>query len=197
MSNDQVRDALAKARRFVWAQAPRIGENSEITNLIETIDAALALPPAHGVTDAVHQQWEYIWQHIITPSDLNEIGKRGWQLCYGYDSRNASGLETQYCFFKRPALEAAALASSPQGWRTMDSAPKDGSNILIAGGTILFDGSTYDDWLECKGIYTAWWFTRYDGGWCSGNAEGHDEFIWHKPTHWQPLPPPPPERKMP
>lgn len=47
------------------------------------------------------EQWEYIWIHIITPSELNDWGAKGWELCYGYDSRNAFKQETQYCFFKR------------------------------------------------------------------------------------------------
>ena len=77
-------------------------------------------------------------------------------------------------------------------WQKIETAPKDGSTILIAGGTIMYDGSTYDDWFPFKGVALANWSTRYDGGWISGNAEGYDEFIWHKPTRWMPMPEAPP-----
>ena len=47
------------------------------------------------------EKWEYIWRHIHSPSELNPLGEDGWELCYGYDSRDAFGKETQYCFLKR------------------------------------------------------------------------------------------------
>lgn len=48
-----------------------------------------------------HDKREYLWCHIIAPSELNDWGSKGWELCYGYDSRNVAGQVTQYCFFKR------------------------------------------------------------------------------------------------
>jgi len=60
-------------------------------------------------------------------------------------------------------------------WQPIETAPRDGTLILIAGGTFF-------------GVDIAAW--RRDG-WCGGYGAEYDGEYWHKPTHWMPLPPPP------
>lgn len=65
-------------------------------------------------------------------------------------------------------LQSAAPATSPDdGWRTIDSAPRDGTSVLLYGGDWAFEAQ----WRDNE------WYTAYPNG---------DE-----PTHWMPLPNPP------
>ena len=77
-----------------------------------------------------------------------------------------------------PALcEAIAQGAVVQQWQTMDSAPKDGTSVLVNVGI----GISIGEYL--KGFHPwndgAWWI---EGGQTTG-----------VPTHWQPLPPAPKE----
>ncbi len=70
----------------------------------------------------------------------------------------------------------SALAPDAAKWRTIESAPKDGTHMLM-----LQDGY----------ISEAWWrldvFEKeYEWG---GSSWSYAP--WKQPTHWQPLPPPP------
>jgi hypothetical protein len=58
-------------------------------------------------------------------------------------------------------------------WKTIDSAPKDGTYIL------LVDQGNY---LLARWRRNAWWSQLTN----SGRA-----IVWHEATHWMPLPPPP------
>lgn len=71
------------------------------------------------------------------------------------------------------------------GWMPIESAPKDGTHVLIAGGT--FDAH-WDEGLEFKGVCIAYWHGDH---WHGNEANAHDEWKRHHPTHWQPLPAPP------
>jgi hypothetical protein len=80
-------------------------------------------------------------------------------------------------------------------WQPIETAPKDGTKILVYGGgqswPSLINPDTKergeaDDWLVVFWDYNmdsekAWMFCNYEG------AYGE----WYKPTHWQPLPEPP------
>ena len=71
------------------------------------------------------------------------------------------------------------------GWLPIETAPKDGSKVL------LWTDSTLDPyWCDCVGrrevehfqtVQTAWW--NLDDGW--------EKELVGQPTHWMPLPPPP------
>lgn len=82
------------------------------------------------------------------------------------------------------------------GWRTIDSAPLDGTEIILRKGDRVTSGA-YIEWTETEshfhgstGVYLgvtecdsgADW-QSWDGGFCKDDA----------PTHWQPLPAPPTE----
>jgi len=78
-------------------------------------------------------------------------------------------------------------------WRTIHSAPRDGTEIILRKGDRVTAGS----WVEWSasapehnsmGAYLG--DVEYDGGGCWGSWDGgfcEDD----EPTHWMPLPPPP------
>ena len=77
-------------------------------------------------------------------------------------------------------------------WQPIETAPKDGTWVLLTGG-VIFYGWDGDDFPDCVvGQYVSdqyvsedkWQFAWYDGG-CYGEYE--------HPTHWMPLPAPPKE----
>lgn len=77
------------------------------------------------------------------------------------------------------AVDIPAAATPVSGWRSMDSAPRDGTRVLL----------WYEE-LEPHTIQGQW---DADFGWVdvwnADKIEGDSGSIW--PTHWQPLPSPP------
>jgi hypothetical protein len=73
-------------------------------------------------------------------------------------------------------------------WREIESAPKDGTPILISGGTFCHPDSMGGP-EPFRGVSIARW-DRFWNEW-SGNPTSHDDCLSHEPTHWMPLPPPP------
>jgi hypothetical protein len=72
-------------------------------------------------------------------------------------------------------------------WRTIDSAPKDGTEVL---GWIVYDGRlaySPDPFQRASIMY--WDAGCFNPGW-EREPGWHKEWIG-EPTHWQPLPPPP------
>lgn len=81
----------------------------------------------------------------------------------------------------------AALAE--QGWRSMDSAPKStvDDHGRVRGVFLLgFCPDESVDPASCLSVI--WWEPLTDGGVWYGQ-----EAMTVRPTHWMPLPPPPPE----
>jgi len=63
-------------------------------------------------------------------------------------------------------------------WQTIETAPKDGTAIL------MFE----DIYLGC--INTGYWSAQNNGQWKS-NGCAEDALVFENPSHWQPLPKPP------
>jgi hypothetical protein len=83
----------------------------------------------------------------------------------------------------------AAYEAEPGGWRTMESAPKDGTRILVVGGEWNGDVSTSCSnhmavMVEWLGLQWSVCDTDYYSAWITN------------PTHWQPSPLPPPPETM-
>lgn len=90
------------------------------------------------------------------------------------------------CDCAQAAIAALAAAERVRGdgWRTIDSAPKDGTPILVAR-------DMGNSWGWVRG--TAYWVdVRGISGWVArGITDPPGELGLGDPTHWQPLPPPP------
>jgi hypothetical protein len=77
-------------------------------------------------------------------------------------------------------------------WQPIETAPKDGTWVLLSGGGIDYGwgGGTiptavvgqYTDYLNGGTKKPHWQFAWYDGGY-------YGEYL--EPTHWMPLPAPP------
>lgn len=82
----------------------------------------------------------------------------------------------EYSRIEKPVLteDLRALLSPEQGWREIESAPKDGRSVLV------FCPRASDHGYER--IRLTW---RKDGKW-----QGANNTSW-PPTHWRPLPAPP------
>jgi hypothetical protein len=76
--------------------------------------------------------------------------------------------------------EIARQAERP-GWRTMESAPKDGTEVLVFAKDKPRPGY-WDDCTYAKKPKPYWHYT---------SAWGINDMRTNPPTHWQPLPTPP------
>ena len=74
-------------------------------------------------------------------------------------------------------------------WQPIETAPKDGTSVLVGGGTLIDQSETYPQPLPLSTPETAYF--AYLDGWIIGNSETYWEYLIAFPTHWQPLPPPP------
>lgn len=101
----------------------------------------------------------------------------------------AAGDDPEQVAAEMRAVLNAALASPPhggrilEGWRDIESAPKDGFIVLYAPCVGLESGPV-----------TAW--AKWQGsGWYGVDEQGltymPSDHIGNMPTHWRPLPPPP------
>jgi hypothetical protein len=66
-------------------------------------------------------------------------------------------------------------------WQPINTAPKDGTWVLVRGGEIYYgwDGDTKPTMVVAQFINECWQFAWYDSG-CYGEYEN--------PTEWMPLP---------
>lgn len=72
------------------------------------------------------------------------------------------------------------------GWRPIETAPKDGTEILAYGsGVLLRDGRTS---IYAPAQHVMWWQAGEDHSFW---ATRDPEVIGGRPTHWRPLPAPP------
>lgn len=74
-----------------------------------------------------------------------------------------------------PVVRALLVERETRGWQPMDSAPKDGTAILILS--------------ESSEQRVGWWGTC---GWTYYQKYGGTSIVMLKPTHWMPLPVAPP-----
>jgi len=71
-------------------------------------------------------------------------------------------------------------------WATIETAPRDGENILLFAITDMGEDGTIRNWK----MATGWWSGPNPGG--NWNWEGRWLQPWETcPTHWMPLPEPP------
>ena len=78
-------------------------------------------------------------------------------------------------------------------WKPIDTAPKDGTEILVCRATNA-DGKPIH--VEAFGIFcqvASWWSEENDGTgeWIVYMSQPLEKPVHFKPTHWMPLPAPP------
>lgn len=73
----------------------------------------------------------------------------------------------------RAQLEDARRADE---WQDISTAPKDGTELLLAHSEAVFSG---------------WWHDGGSAGWTDGSTNHYDDYCLLHPTHWRPLPAPP------
>ena len=121
------------------------------------------------------------WEAELIASDAAWAGK---------DAQPFSTAELYEGFIEVQALRnraAAALASAPSApageWRPIESAPKDGTRVLLWR---VFDGTAIGRWGNLVPDDPQEWF---DDGWIDNGQPicGEDD----PATHWMPLPAPP------
>lgn len=80
----------------------------------------------------------------------------------------------------RAALRSAITAAQPEGWQPIETAPRDGTSILI-----LYNGCAIEACWECVeyGDWESWSESVY---WWSSELNCLDD--GDEPTHWMPLP---------
>lgn len=138
--------------------------------------------------------------HIGDTMALDVLSVRGWGYLtgkgggLGIDPEVAAKIQDNFGKWVVETLNAALVSSStPSPWKDIESAPKNGTEILVwrrdasvfivrwewAGDVVPKDrsGDPIEDYDE---EFHGWWSDAY--GW----QQGIDT-----PTHWMPLPPPP------
>ena len=119
------------------------------------------------------------WHHAGHPKIIASVREAKWR-ALPQASRDARHIATS-----NPASVIALCdAVLAQAWRTMDSAPRDGTDVLIRCPMNTVHEARWIDWsharFDSRHRETGWWWAGYDG------AVGP---VY--PTHWQPLPTPP------
>lgn len=84
----------------------------------------------------------------------------------------------------RPLFFAPPKADVVDLWQPIETAPKDGGDILICGGTYSY--SWYEDEPFASVSLARW----YGDHWRGEDMQAHDEWRSHKPTHWMHAPAP-------
>jgi hypothetical protein len=86
------------------------------------------------------------------------------------------------------ALTAALAVQPGSGWRPIETAPKDGTHILLRVKPFKFEGGEFTGDVTQTGYWDS-----VDGAWCTTTSAWTGPFV--KPYAWQPLPAPPAEGK--
>jgi hypothetical protein len=74
-------------------------------------------------------------------------------------------------------------------WRPIETAPKDGTIVLLGGGTWGDDELAEAPRSMSARYYERRWDGRLFSYWVVFSAEaGHSLFPYENPTHWQPMP---------
>lgn len=84
------------------------------------------------------------------------------------------------------------------GWMPIETAPRDGTGILLHGNIAPgCPGGVADEVWPGNCAVAAWWSGENggNGSWICYMSMVRDPDLHFEPTHWQPLPPLPTERK--
>ena len=86
----------------------------------------------------------------------------------------------------RTAVESLAKDAEARGWQPIETAPKDGTAVMVYPGTWSGRSASIAKWESDKYAKKPrpYWSRDDDFGRVTFSRE-------HPPTHWMPLPPPP------
>jgi len=108
-----------------------------------------------------------------------EYFDRGEYHCEKVDRHTGTSLIPTWC----PLPDTA-------GWLPIESAPRDGTDVLISGGT-FWDDDCLGGPYTFTGVRIARWTGKDSPAelpWEGNPVHSHDEYRRHQPTHWMPLP---------
>lgn len=183
---------LADCRRIGGTQVDFVNRCSRLLREIDALHAASLTPeassaPAQETTRptlvdvlAALQRWHdaypiEIFGELPPPVDRGEPETCSRDCIAGAMGRHMSMALQQE--MRELWADAASTGTAPQGWQPIATAPKDGSWIML-----------YVRWQDKRDIIGCGQWT-WDG-------EGRKVWFWpwsNAPTHWQPLPSPPPD----
>ena len=136
------------------------------------IEGRIIQAPADRVADAVR-----------SPEDERTLAQIAYDVWSSVDMADKGVME---CW----EAAATAVRDKVMEWKTIETAPKDGTEILICGGTCIYDQETYPTNTPFKRTTIASW--NSGGEWeRDGYGSEYDGRYFHKPTLWMPLPSPP------
>lgn len=103
----------------------------------------------------------------------------------GEGKASREDVQADYCNL-RTAIESLAKDAEARGWQPIDTAPKDGTAVLVYPGTWSGRSASIAKWESDKYAKKPrpYWSRDDDFGRVTFSRE-------HPPTHWMPLPPPP------
>jgi hypothetical protein len=132
-----------------------------------------AQPPP--VAPMSHEEMTALCQRFVVEGDNGDhLEDDGFHL-----AREVEGLTLNRCGAAQPPV--------PE-WQPIETAPKDGTSILIAGGTFDTNDEAYGN-MPFEGVSIARWRLSMIGDhWQGEDCQAHDVWYVHKPTHWMPLP---------
>ncbi len=88
--------------------------------------------------------------------------------------------------------QAAEIEALRQHWQPIETAPKDGTHVILTNGTAVSEG-----WWEHQEPYIRPERNAYGGIQDQAESDGYDDWLdalggmQPSPTHWMPLPAPP------
>jgi len=83
-------------------------------------------------------------------------------------------------------VDSESSLSNSACWRPIETAPKDGTEILVCGGIHGADSMSCEFEARFKGTACVAW----DEGTFNRYCHTDDKLSYYYPTHWQPMPAP-------
>ena len=133
--------------------------------------------PEEAKADAV-ERWNAAWNRR-SPAPQAQPDARAVEALRRIE-RNPVSFSHAASQLARETLQALSAPAADDGWRPIESAPKDGTDVLVC----LSDTVAIAHWSKGLG----------GSGWLDDSGAGHHDY-WNyvgliSPTHWRPLPAP-------
>lgn len=119
-----------------------------------------------------------------TPEAMRDIARRIDEVAFNTGAIFPRAVNEAVAMLRDIAdeMEATNYTEIPEGWQTIDTAPKDGTTIILACGNRV----TVGDWISPE-MVNNWDGDDFDAHWQSWDG-GFINESEHSATHWMPLP---------